>query len=126
MPHVPSANTCDACDKHLNIIHGDTPKCAKCLPDGAKLQTCSRCQLARYCNAECQRANWSLHKTRCATSQKNLTIARALDVGKRHEDFVQWVKRSRRLRYLASSWALNIGTERDLSRESAHRLSPFG
>ncbi|KAF9020190.1 hypothetical protein BDZ89DRAFT_958574, partial [Hymenopellis radicata] len=67
-------------------------------------------------NVECQRDNWSFHKARCAQSQENIMIASDLDVGERHEDFVQWCKRSRELRNIASSWALNSGTEQDLSQ----------
>ena len=39
--------------------------CEYCLvvaPDGEKLQICGRCKTARYCNAECQRADWARHK----------------------------------------------------------------
>jgi len=30
--------------------------------DGGRLQMCGRCKTARYCNAECQRADWARHK----------------------------------------------------------------
>ena len=30
--------------------------------DGGKLQMCGRCKTARYCNTECQRADWARHK----------------------------------------------------------------
>ena len=34
----------------------------------AKLQTCSRCKMVRYCSKECQKTDWGSggHKTRCA------------------------------------------------------------
>jgi len=30
-----------------------------------KLQKCTRCRLAVYCNRECQRGDWKLHKAKC-------------------------------------------------------------
>ena len=30
-----------------------------------KLQRCTRCRLAVYCNRECQRGDWKLHKAKC-------------------------------------------------------------
>lgn len=40
------------------------PECAECGMPGAKSR-CSKCLCVYYCNAECQRANWSLHKKPC-------------------------------------------------------------
>jgi hypothetical protein len=34
---------------------------------------CSRCRLAKYCNTECQKANWPLHKTKCKIVSKTMT-----------------------------------------------------
>ncbi len=31
-----------------------------------KCKKCSRCQLARYCGGECQRADWPHHKVACS------------------------------------------------------------
>ena len=39
--------------------------CEYCLvvaAEGEKLQMCGRCKAARYCNAECQHADWARHK----------------------------------------------------------------
>jgi len=36
--------------------------CFVVAPEGEKLQMCSRCKTARYCNVECQRADWARHK----------------------------------------------------------------
>ena len=39
--------------------------CEYCLlvaAEGVKLQICGRCKTARYCNAECQLADWGRHK----------------------------------------------------------------
>ena len=31
----------------------------------AKVQTCSRCKRASYCDATCQKAHWKQHKVTC-------------------------------------------------------------
>jgi hypothetical protein len=36
----------------------------------ASLLRCSRCRCARYCNAECQRADWPQHKRECPVTQQ--------------------------------------------------------
>ncbi|KAI9656846.1 MAG: hypothetical protein M1821_003485 [Bathelium mastoideum] len=36
--------------------------------DSAELLTCSRCKIARYCSAECQKKDWKDHKRLCTTS----------------------------------------------------------
>lgn len=42
------------------------PKCTKrTRPDGAPLDTCSRCHAAHYCSPECQAAAWPEHKAQC-------------------------------------------------------------
>lgn len=42
-------------------------KCHSLHPAGGEgaLQRCSRCHLARYCSAACQRSDWPLHKQVC-------------------------------------------------------------
>ena len=39
--------------------------CWKCGKAGGQLRNCSRCGVARYCGAECQRAHWKDHKPEC-------------------------------------------------------------
>lgn len=49
----------------VDIINDPGMKiCSKCNTIDAK-NRCSRCTLVRYCNAECQSANWSSHKDDC-------------------------------------------------------------
>lgn len=36
--------------------------CSKVAPDPNKLKTCTDCKVARYCNRECQRQEWRVHK----------------------------------------------------------------
>ena len=33
--------------------------------DGVSLKLCGRCQVARYCSVECQRADWTTHRPHC-------------------------------------------------------------
>lgn len=40
--------------------------CLYCKQFSKELKMCSGCKLALYCNAECQRADWSRHKARCS------------------------------------------------------------
>ena len=44
--------------------------CTYCLNDG-KLQVCSKCKSAYYCNQNCQRLDWSIHKIGCEQYQLN-------------------------------------------------------
>ena len=51
------------------LQHQWSKRCAGCFRAAAERQPllrCSRCRLARYCNATCQGADWSLHKHECA------------------------------------------------------------
>lgn len=34
--------------------------------DMADMKMCSRCQIQKYCGAECQLRDWPAHKTNCA------------------------------------------------------------
>jgi hypothetical protein len=44
----------------------ETVHCRNCAKPNVTLQ-CSRCTVARYCNAECQKADWPNHKSGCKT-----------------------------------------------------------
>ena len=60
-PPVPAVPSRRIWIKPSNMRHA----CEYCLavaPDGEKLQACGRCKTVRYCNAECQRADWARHK----------------------------------------------------------------
>ena len=43
----------------------DVLKCAQCGQFNTTLSKCSRCEVERYCGAECQRAHWKVHKKVC-------------------------------------------------------------
>ncbi|RDI79478.1 Ribosome biogenesis protein [Venturia inaequalis] len=46
----------------------DVPKCNTCGLAGNQLLTCSKCNVRRYCDQECQRNEWKLHKKTCTKS----------------------------------------------------------
>eukprot|EP01084_Bolivina_argentea_P259870 438685_1 len=54
--------------KHKNVADEQKQhKCVQCNKIGAT-KRCSRCKKSYYCNQECQRANWQMHKESCVTS----------------------------------------------------------
>jgi len=60
-------------------------RCSREDSEAAPLLSCSRCRLSMYCNTECQRAHWPVHKTWCQPqTQAALAAALALNVPKRH------------------------------------------
>ncbi|KAF8192363.1 hypothetical protein K438DRAFT_2135592 [Mycena galopus ATCC 62051] len=132
-PHVPNANTCQNCDKHLRVVHSGTPRCDRCLPDDvSELKTCA-CHLARYCvsylpvftiffashiwpkNAQCQKNNWEAHRAHCqnATNMNQLSRIFGPAVEARHLSFVDWCKHSKKQTAPAALWALGAGSDAD-------------
>ena len=47
--------------------------CSHCNADNAVMK-CSQCHDERYCNAECQRKGWKIHKLLCGKSVDDLTV----------------------------------------------------
>uniref|UniRef100_A0A8D8VIP2 Ankyrin repeat and MYND domain-containing protein 2 n=2 Tax=Cacopsylla melanoneura TaxID=428564 RepID=A0A8D8VIP2_9HEMI len=45
----------------------DTQPCATCAEESAT-KKCSKCKVVRYCDRECQRLHWFIHKKECARS----------------------------------------------------------
>ena len=43
-------------------------------------QRCSRCKVAIYCDAACQRAQWKTHKPLCKVGEMSTTLELATDV----------------------------------------------
>lgn len=41
------------------------PGCTNKPPEGEKFMVCGGCKSQAYCSAECQKANWKLHKAAC-------------------------------------------------------------
>ena len=52
--------------------HSQEPQlsCAKCKKKGTSLPKCSGCGAVAYCNAQCQKAHWVLHKPDCTRIKK--------------------------------------------------------
>ena len=48
------------------------PFCSSCGEDshGRKLLACSACKMAQYCNRDCQKADWPIHKRTCTYQQQ--------------------------------------------------------
>jgi len=63
------------------------------LPGQQKLHTCSGCQMALYCNKDCQRAHWPTHKNLCRLNMQSREIGKVVspEIRKDAEDFVKWV-----------------------------------
>uniref|UniRef100_A0A914XG67 MYND-type domain-containing protein n=1 Tax=Plectus sambesii TaxID=2011161 RepID=A0A914XG67_9BILA len=57
------------------VLHADESDdhCSYCLvkKEESLLQSCSKCQFARYCNKECQRKAWPDHKKECSYLHKH-------------------------------------------------------
>lgn len=47
-----------------------TKSCKCCSNTVATLKHCSRCKLVYYCNVECQKKHWSVHKAECVVANK--------------------------------------------------------
>ncbi|KAK6246152.1 hypothetical protein SCA6_009242 [Theobroma cacao] len=43
----------------------DLPVCQRCFKSGRALLKCASCNMVWYCDAECQRLDWKLHKLEC-------------------------------------------------------------
>jgi hypothetical protein len=52
--HIKRKNVCTNCHKRHQM----------------KLMTCGECKMTRYCNAECQKADWINHKRYCGSQHK--------------------------------------------------------
>ncbi|TFY81137.1 hypothetical protein EWM64_g2873 [Hericium alpestre] len=56
----------------------DLVQCAHCDKQGPQtMKTCSHCKLVRYCDKDCQRAAWSMHKPVCKAAAKSSNPAPA-------------------------------------------------
>lgn len=48
-------------------VHASVRKCVSCGTVPKDVKVCGKCREARYCNQDCQRAHWPLHKVHCGT-----------------------------------------------------------
>jgi hypothetical protein len=57
-------------------VHACKTRCSSCLKSSVDLKSCMKCLMARYCNAECQKAHWSEHKLDCNMLHEVATVTR--------------------------------------------------
>ncbi len=91
LPHQEDTKCCDDCNQKYVIparikksagvpymIPPETKKqadaqkhCCSCcgIISLKNLKKCSKCGVARYCDAECQKEDWSLHKNQCCKAE---------------------------------------------------------
>ncbi|KAK3285564.1 hypothetical protein CYMTET_6837 [Cymbomonas tetramitiformis] len=56
----------DARERSVRNTRAEVCECCSMQPStGARLLKCGRCQVARYCSAECQKRMWATHKPMC-------------------------------------------------------------
>ncbi|CUI16871.1 Methyltransferase domain-containing protein [Candidatus Protochlamydia naegleriophila] len=49
----------------MQVYCQNEPACSCCSKTDIKLQVCSKCQFAKYCNTDCQKKHWPVHKKVC-------------------------------------------------------------
>jgi hypothetical protein len=54
---------------HIRIASEERHKCAACSRFALGLQACSRCDKVRYCDRDCQRKHWKVHKKLCVACE---------------------------------------------------------
>ncbi|XP_055333923.1 uncharacterized protein LOC129585311 isoform X2 [Paramacrobiotus metropolitanus] len=87
--------------------HQHQTHCAFCFRNSANLRSCQGCQLYRYCNAECQRADWKKeHKCEC-------------DLLKRVRDYRQETETYPEVHRMARMMRLASGIQGDTSQTFA-------
>mmetsp|Transcript_41214 Transcript_41214/g.44747 ORF Transcript_41214/g.44747 Transcript_41214/m.44747 type:complete len:391 (-) Transcript_41214:1203-2375(-) len=52
-------------DENINEEQHSCSYCSQIESDNHRLRLCGRCSHTRYCNIECQRADWKAHKKQC-------------------------------------------------------------
>ncbi|TCD62460.1 hypothetical protein EIP91_006830 [Steccherinum ochraceum] len=52
----------------------DEKKCRSCGKTDVALKICSKCHTVKYCSAECQRKDWSVHKISCRPFSQTNTV----------------------------------------------------
>ncbi|KAJ7136407.1 hypothetical protein C8R43DRAFT_1020681 [Mycena crocata] len=65
------------------------PECSNSKLKGASMRLCSQCKTIHYCNRECQRAHWPLHKDSCRNHAARLAAEERVH-GQLGADFEAW------------------------------------
>lgn len=55
-----------------DFVSRSTPKCASCGKESVWLYFCGGCKVTRYCDENCQKADWENHKNTCVGLNDNL------------------------------------------------------
>ena len=85
--------------------------CAHCGKHGTELRRCSRCRLASYCGAECQRAGWKLHKAACAPKLSIKEVVQKLDAAHEADDWRAVLKFEGRVDEMLAIFPDNVRAE---------------
>ncbi|KAF8904626.1 hypothetical protein CPB85DRAFT_962322 [Mucidula mucida] len=117
-PSNPLKSGCCGCQKHLFRMHQELApqRCEMCLPDGTRLQTCSRCRMTLYCSQNCQRGDWEKHKVDCERDERRSEITREHGMAERDKSLRAWIKGVGPLLVLPVYWALDVGQPGDRSQ----------
>ena len=59
----------------------DIRTCAQCGKESEELKVCAKCKMTYYCNYDCQKLHWKVHKSTCKTSLELERIRRVESYG---------------------------------------------
>ena len=59
----------------------DIRTCAQCGKESEELKVCAKCKMTYYCNYDCQKLHWKIHKSTCKTSLELERIRRVESYG---------------------------------------------
>ena len=95
--------------------------CLFCAREPVHAQRCSRCKVAIYCGAECQKAHWKTHRADCKPTCAESRTAKATDADHNTD---HWLKVLRCDPENANAWyhtgfAINIGSSETASKDAA-------
>ncbi|KAJ6616291.1 hypothetical protein B0H10DRAFT_2038186 [Mycena sp. CBHHK59/15] len=68
---------------------GSTDRCYLCNETG-NIRKCARCQVARYCSPECQKADWRHHKQTCMDHKAHLKTYAVPSLQDDVKTFMKW------------------------------------
>lgn len=66
--------------EQINLLSSRAMSCANCKKKPEKLLHCSKCKAARYCNVECQKADWEEHKKICTKGNNKVSDQKYLNL----------------------------------------------
>jgi hypothetical protein len=100
--------------------------CCSCYADQSKLQLCSKCQVAAYCDGNCQRVHWKTggHKQSCCS--KNEELDEGTGAWMRSNDHPSWKKLTQPQRQALRKYHIRNGCKEawPISCETPAMLDP--